>query len=431
MRKFLFQSFCFLLLHSQAQYSGKLGYAYSPRHFPDNSTGTDVANFYNDVVSSLPCGSIVMWNGLWYDNVQTIGQVPVAAVVNSNATPTPYPYEEINTFTFFHFPSLVWLNTISQNSPNNFTNQTVRDSFLYMLKTHAIQHQPANVFIGNEINFYLSMDSTDYSNFKSFYNMAYDTVKFYSPGTQVGTIFNYEHLAGKGSLTGWNTPHWNALTDLDTSKMDMIGITLYPFFNYQYAHLIPGNYLDPLIAKTGNKKIRITETGWPADSTFSSAPWACSASEQVSYSHYLFDSIVPGKNISSINWLFLNYLMSSANDGYKIFRSVSMRDSLDNDRPVKPYWESSCVTTNVLNKKSGDDFNFYPNPTNDILNLNLPSSHQQHQIRLYSITGNLIQEISISNKNSTSINLKLLNPGIYFIQYQNSSILITKKIIIQ
>ncbi len=430
MKKILFCSLSILFFSAQAQYNGKLGYAYSPQNFPDNSTGTDIGNFYNDVVTSLPCGSTIMWNGLWYDYKQTIGQVPTAAMVNANASPVPYNYEEINAFTFFHYPNLVWLNTISQPAPNNFTNQSVRDSFLLMLKTHAIQHHPANVFIGNEVSFYLTMDSVDYTNFKSFYNMAYDTIKFYSPSTNVGTIFNYEHLAGKGSLTGWNTPHWNALTDLDTSKLDFIGITLYPFFNYQHANQVPKNYLNPLITKIGNKKIRITETGWPADSTFSIAQWACSPNEQVIFQQRLFDSIIPGKNIRSVNWLFLNYLMSSANDGYKIFRSVAMRDSIGNNRPVKTLWESRCTLTGIQEKEA-NNLNIYPNPASDVLYINLPGNGKQHFIQIFDIAGHLVKSVRTDGTNALSINISGLESGLYMLQYQNETTTITKKIIIQ
>ncbi|MDP2387759.1 MAG: T9SS type A sorting domain-containing protein [Bacteroidota bacterium] len=432
MKNILLCSILLFTYATKAQFSGKMGYAYSPANFPDNSTMTDVTDFYSEVTSTLPCGPLIMWNGLWYDGLSTVGQVPVAAQVNSNASPVPYNYEEINVFTFFHYPSLIWLTTASQPLPNDFSNTTVRDSFLVMLKTHAIQQQPKNVFIGNEVSFYLEMDSVNYTHFRSFYNMAYDTIKFYSPATNVGTVFNYEHLSGKGALTGWNTPHWNALSDLDTAKLDVIGVTLYPFFNYTTADQIPSNYLDVLVQRTGNKKIVITETGWPADSTFAPAPWACSETEQVDFANALFDSIIPGKNIKSMNWLFLNYLMSDANDGYKIFRSVALKDSLGNDRAVRSVWEAKCAAVGIESNELTQELKVYPNPATNTLYIETKEVlNKNATLTLLDVFGREIKSIHALEKDITELDLKGMAAGIYFVQLSNPEYKKTIKIVVE
>ncbi|MFH0892999.1 MAG: T9SS type A sorting domain-containing protein [Bacteroidota bacterium] len=412
---------CFQL-SGQIPFSGKQGFGFSPQGYPDHHTTPDIINFYNEV-AAMPCGGIIMWNGLWYQDSTTIGQVPVAAYGNT-LNGTVFGYEDINVFTFFHWPNLVWLNTPAQHVPNNFSNTDTRSSFLQALKLHAQNDQPTMVFIGNEVSFYLCMDSINYQHFVSFYNMAYDTIKHYSPATKVGTIFNYEHLSGKGSLTGWNTPHWNALTDMDTSRMDAIGITLYPFFNYTNANDIPPGYLDDLTTHTGNKKIVITETGWPADQTFLPAPWTCSATQQVDYTHTLFNNIINNKPVKSINWLFLNYLMSDINDGYKIFRSVALRDSLNIDRPAKAIWDSVCIIAKApLLIEYANKIIFFPNPAENEITLKLEKPLPENaELNIFNNVGeNIIRKNIFKVAKVVRIDITTLPSGIYFVKLSNNS----------
>jgi hypothetical protein len=158
----------------------------------------------------------------------------------------------------------------------------------------------------------------------------------------VGPVFNFEHMAGSGTLNGWTTAYWGALDSHDLSKMDLVGVTLYPWLNYGSASSLPGSYLDPLISRIGSKPIAITETGWPAENLGGlNPPWETSDQAQVTYLSRL-DAMLEGKNVKMVNWLHLYPMKDTGGSPteWKLFSSVSLRDSSGNKRPAYDVWLS-------------------------------------------------------------------------------------------
>lgn len=78
---------------------------------------------------------------------------------------------------------------------------------------------------------------------------------------------------------------------------------------------------------------------------------------------------------------------------------------------------------NYLNLGS-NSFNFYPNPANDILNIELPTLNDNINLVITDILGKTVYSNRITN-NVLSIDISSLNSGVYFITVGNS----TKKII--
>ena len=78
-----------------------------------------------------------------------------------------------------------------------------------------------------------------------------------------------------------------------------------------------------------------------------------------------------------------------------------------------------------------NDFSIYPNPSKEILYLqlenNTPTS-QVKEIAIYSLNGT---KVYAANQFEKTIDLKDFTNGIYFIKIQFSGNLITKKIIVQ
>ncbi len=74
--------------------------------------------------------------------------------------------------------------------------------------------------------------------------------------------------------------------------------------------------------------------------------------------------------------------------------------------------------------------NIYPNPVNNILYIdNYDLRFTNYDVQIIDITGKTVQQLKISNQQS-SINVSHLLTGIYFLQLQNnSSTILTKKII--
>lgn len=333
--------------------SRKLGYGISPQGFLEDYSM--IIDFFAEVGETCD-GGVVLGNGAWRESPETSGIIPGLKFVSE--LDETYGYTDMLAFGWATYPELYLDHP--DNPINNWTNEATKADYLQMLIHLADSLHPTYLFIGNEINNYWEQDSLDYMNMVDFYHQAYDSIKRYSPETQVGTIFNYESLAGKGELTGWTEPYWNAVNVFDLEKMDIVGLTVYPFFHYTHANDIPEDYLDDFFEHVGDLPVAITETGWPAESFIGS--WECSETQQLNYIDKIFD-LIEERNVPVINWLFLHYLLTDIeSDAYKIFKSVSLRDSLHNDRPALDAWLSHCSYSSIT-ETAKKEVLIYPNPT--------------------------------------------------------------------
>ncbi|WP_405571287.1 Ig-like domain-containing protein [Winogradskyella sp. Asnod2-B02-A] len=82
------------------------------------------------------------------------------------------------------------------------------------------------------------------------------------------------------------------------------------------------------------------------------------------------------------------------------------------------------------------DFNVYPNPATDIVNVKFSGVLVVSDVHIYDVTGKLIQRTQISNENiSTSatiqVDISLLQSGVYFVKFIGEETDIIKKIIVQ
>lgn len=404
---------------AQSNYSGKLGYGASPLGHPDYS---QFGAFLQEV-SNTCNGGVVYANGSWRDTITKSGNIPNLNNVICQLQPSPYNYIDMINCAWATYPELYL--AVSSNPTNNWTNSEMKNLFLQMLVNTADSLHPSYFFVGNEVSMYWEQDSLDYLNWVLFYNQAYDSIKLHSPNSKVGTTFNFEHLSGSGILTGWNTPHWNAFDVFDTSRLDIIGLTVYPFFNYQHANDVPLNYLDPIFARINNKPVVISETGWPGDSLIGS--WYASSSEQVNYVNKIFN-IISGKNVEVVNWLFLNYYMNNTDTpSVKLFKSVALRDSLGNDRPALAEWLLHCNNNSIIKNNYSDGINIYPNPFSETIKVEIKEGQNYNcVIKIYDVFGKTVYKSE--TKNSTfEIHLELPN-GMYFLQIKNNNLIKTKKI---
>ncbi|OQX96641.1 hypothetical protein B6I21_00455 [candidate division KSB1 bacterium 4572_119] len=281
-------------------------------------------------------------------------------------------------------------------------------------------------------------DSSDYMNWIDFFHNACDSIKAHSPNTKVGTVFNFEHLTGVGVLTGFNQAYWGALDAIDTAKIDILGLTVYPFFSYKTANEIPPDYLYSVFDRLADKPLVITETGWPADSFIGT--WISSPQQQVDYVHKLF-GLITGQNVEVVNWLFLNYLMDRTDQtDFEIFRSVALRDSLGNDRPALPFWLSHCRSTSVTHDSNDNNHSFvlfqnYPNPfnSNTTISFNLPQD-EYIKLTLFNTRGKVVQIIArgifTAGFHKVMIDSDDLASGLYLYKLEAGDIVEVRKIVV-
>ena len=410
------------LLTSQT-FTGKLGYAVSPLgHTADFS---QFAEFLEEVANTCN-GGIVFGNGAWRNSVATSGLIPNLQKTVSLLQPESFAYTDMINFAWRSGENL--LLNVPEDPTNNWTNDSMKELFLDMLINAADSLQPTYMFIGNETSRYYELDSVDFKNWVEFYNEAYDSIKIHAPNTQVGTVFNYEHLAGTGALTGFTNPHWGAFNAHDKSKIDVLGLTVYPFFHDTLASDIPLTYLDPIFSRWGDKAISITETGWPADSLIGS--WKSSPEQQVDFVDRLFE-IIEGHNVESVNWLFLHYLLdNTGSDAEKIFKSVSLRDIEGNDQPALARWLSKCNTSTGIE----DDFlatnqlKVFPNPSEGEINIQFKEPTPiDGTLSILDLSGRILLKKTMA-KNQLTTRLTIEEEGIFFVMYDNGIERITKKI---
>ncbi len=313
------------------------GFALSPEGFPADFS--KIVEFYEEV-AEIEAGS-VMWNGAWREDIENgtdAGEVPdsAASVV-----------QDIRSFGLAPVIVFGWrtgerlILNVPDDPTNNWTNMAAKSLFLDMLVDFVTAYNPPFLFIGNENEFYYEQNPADYANWINFYNDAYDAVKANSVNTRVGTVFNFEHLSGSGALGGFTTPLWEALEAHDLSKIDIIGLTVYPWFNFEAPEMVPSDYLAPLISRVGPKPIAITETGWPAENLGGlNPPWETSEAAQVVYLSRL-SAMLEGKELGFVNWLFLHPLQNTDDSiEWKVFGSISVRDFPGNKRAVYDQWFS-------------------------------------------------------------------------------------------
>ncbi len=315
------------------------GLALSPQGFPTDYS--HLPEFFAEA-ASLPAAGVI-WNGGWRDS---------APASWDGSTPLPVPEgaelvaQQADLEGFTPLAVLGWRHGDTPNlatpghPANDWSNSTARERYAEVAARFAAEHHPPYLFLGNENDAYFVAHPDDYSNWISAYEAAYDAVKAVSPKTLVGPVFQYENLAGRDGLTGDATPHWGALAAHHLAKVDIVGVSLYPWFGIERAEDLPEDYLAPLFAHDGGRPVVITETGWPADPpTGIAAPWTASEAEQVTFVGRLFRAIA-GRDVRAAVWLYLFPPVPDGSLEFDLFGSLSLRDAAGAKRPVYDAWAS-------------------------------------------------------------------------------------------
>lgn len=311
------------------------GYGISPLGFPaDYNRFSD----FLEEVGGMPNGG-VMFNGAWRQDVingANAGETPATAITVIEQA-TVYGFTPIIVFGWRSDNSLC-LN-VPANGANDWTNEQAKDLFAQMLVDFASNYHPPYLFLGNENDAYYITNPEDYARWVAFYNRAYDAIKVVSPETQVGPVFQYEHLSGQATFNQWTTPQWGALEAHDLAKVDILGITLYPWLGAATPEEVPDSYLDPLVKRIGDKPVAFTETGWPGENLGVPTAWETSPEAQLRYIDAL-QRILPRVNPKMLNWLHLYPMVQTGGNqvSWQIFSSVSLRETLGNKRPVYDAW---------------------------------------------------------------------------------------------
>lgn len=312
------------------------GFGLSPQGFPLDYG--KLPDFYAEV-AIIPQGG-VLWSGLWREDVaegSDAGEVPssLASVLQASAAEGITPMAVVG----WRSDDRVRLG-VPSNPNNDWSNAEAKQLFLDMIRDLARQYRPPFVFLGNENDLYYEQAPEDYPNWVRFYDRAYDAIKSISPETRVGPVFSHEHLAGTGAFAGWTRPHWGALEAHDLDRVDVLGLTLYPWLSVPTPEAVPDDYLDALTSRIGAVPLAILETGWPAEDLGGLDPdWETSASAQVRYVERL-PSVLDGISVVVLDWLFLHEMRNPGDSpiDWQLYGSVSLRNDRGEKRAVYDSW---------------------------------------------------------------------------------------------
>jgi hypothetical protein len=239
-----------------------MGVTYSPKGHSMTSSGEDVIDF---LTTSDPWGRLIAFNSPWRDSVADAGMVPEMAEFAMDFE-THLGIESAVGIGWAAADGTADLLSDGDALDNSWSNQETRDEFLAMLTDYAGTYKPTYLFLGNEINSWYWTDPAGWSDWLSMWEECYDGIKAVSPLTMVFTVFQLERLKGLGAGTvGWtDPPHWNLVDDIvATGKLDAIGFTSYPYFEYATPGAIPADYYGE-IAMHWDGIVIFTEIGWPA-----------------------------------------------------------------------------------------------------------------------------------------------------------------------
>lgn len=311
------------------------GFALSPEGFPEDYSRTEA---FFDEVQSLGRGSVLS-NSAWRDDLQDgtdAGEIPEAAELVASQS-RMNGVEPVTVFGF-HSGAELFIS-VPGNDVNDWSNTDAVAAFAGMAAGFAEQYEPKFLFLGNETDFYAEQDPDGYEAWTAAYRTIRSAVKDANPETAVGTVFNVEHMLGRGVFSGWNTPQTQAWTLHDETTIDVVGLTIYPYLGTADPADIPSSYLDDVVDLIGDRPIVITETGWPADDAGSVVAWLPGEDEQVTFAQRL-DAMIAGKNVRAAHWLFLYPATSGLPQNELVtFGSVSVRDENGEKRPVYGFWE--------------------------------------------------------------------------------------------
>jgi len=192
----------------------------------------------------------------------------------------------------------------------SLTNQdwrtAYRDAAIEIVKTI----RPRYISLGNEVNRwfekYGSAGENGFLNWVSLYEEIYDTIKKIAPDTRVFCTFSRE------IVDEHRVANLNCITLIDSTKLDLLGITSYPFAvsGVNSPDDIPADYYSALSALLPGKPLGFTEICWWSNPAFGGET-----------AESLFVSKIPdllsGVKVEFVCWSWLCDLDSSDYNGLK------------------------------------------------------------------------------------------------------------------
>jgi hypothetical protein len=183
--------------------------------------------------------------------------------------------------------------------------------------------------IGVEVNRLIPEVSQEaFLDFVRVYNQIYELVKEISPQTKVFTIYQLEYLKGGAYLSGREfDPQWETL-DLFAGKLDLLGLTVYPFLEYPSVEDIPSDYYDD-IPQQIDLPIAITEMAWLSEDVLVVKG---NQEDQVAY----FLQLLEATQNWNLEMMLYSFLYEPR--GADLFESAALKTNQGDPKEIYHYW---------------------------------------------------------------------------------------------
>lgn len=213
-----------------------------------------------------------------------------------------------------------------------------RGRFMETVRAVAGAIHPPYLAIGVEVNRLWAADAAAFDAFVDGYREAYTVAKQASPSTNVFTVFQLEMLNGDAFLAGGadtRDPQWQLL-DRFAGHLDVVGLTSYPFFDYETPDSLPADYYRSAAARAGRPLV-LTELGWPSKPlrTAPDSGYGGTSEEQAAFIQRL-PVLFEGGEIAAALWAF------PFDPGPGVpppFESVALRENDGTAKPAFAAWQ--------------------------------------------------------------------------------------------
>lgn len=301
-------------------------------------------------------------------------------------------------------------------------------TLLDSVKLHIPSVTLSSLIIGSEHDIYFGANVTLWGQYTTFYNSVSAYAKTLWPGLKVATELTFD------GITNYNT----FSQSLNTNS-DYIGVSYYPIntnFTVKPVSTIPTDFAT-LVGLYSSKPICFYQYGYP------SSP-SCNSSEAlqkqfITQTFTTWDAYA--SNVKKIDFTWLHDLDTAAVNYYETYygisdtvfleflRTLGLRTWNGNGIDKQAFIELECqakargynslpltCSSTGINEAniSEQNFNLYPNPANETLNISIHES-KKAQIQIFNTMGMLIKEFEISQQ-SLQINISDFPSGLYFIQ---------------
>ncbi len=274
-----------------------LGTGYSPRGHDQGVAVQDGVDYF----TSTTHGKLVGFHTNWRDAGTTNGEIP-GLVVTAMAARDQFGVQPTLVIGWANGDGVADLTSDSEPGNNTWTNAETRQEFLDMVTALASTYQPRYLALANEFNIWWATHGSEYDDWESLYQSAYDAIKLASPETQVYVTFQLEFLKGDSPI--W--PHgdtWAAFDAMVTGgPLDAAVFTTYPYFEFSSPVAIPSGYYDEITTHWGAGPVSFTEIGWLSAPNF---PYPGDPSDQALFISTFFNR-TRNLDLERVQWLFLH-----------------------------------------------------------------------------------------------------------------------------